>query len=71
MSEHWFIHQSRKEAKSILDHTQMSRESKRELLNLLAARVDGASLMLNGEPELFRALCDFRNEVKRLRDEIH
>ena len=70
MSEHRFIRQSRKEANNIIEDPKMSRDSKRELLRLISARADGAGLILDGNPELFRALCDFSKEIMRTRDEV-
>ena len=70
MEEHWFIRKSRQQAQAILDDDKATSEFKRQMLAMLGSRIDGASLMIEGKPELFRACRDLRNEVDRWRNEI-
>lgn len=70
MTEHWFLKQSRKEADDIVRNSKMSILIKRELLNLVAARIEGFSLNLGAQPELFRECCKCRDEMNKLRDGV-
>lgn len=70
MEEHWFIRKSRQQARDIINDRETNNQLKRQLLSALTSRIDGASLMIEGQPQLFRACRDLRNEVDRWRNEI-
>ena len=70
MNDHWFLKQCRKEAEDIARNKEMSSSVKRELLNLIAARIEGFSLNLPGEPGLFREFCKCRDEMRSMRGSI-
>ena len=70
MNDHWFLMQCRKEAEDIVCNKEMSSPVKRELLNMIAARIEGFSLNLPGEPHLFREFCSCRDEIRNIRSRI-
>lgn len=68
--EHWFIRTNRAQAQFIAQDSTADNALRRDMLHLICARIDGASLIIEGEPDLFIALCKLRNEIGAMRVEV-
>lgn len=69
-SRDWFLTSIRRQVDEVMDNVGIQSIAKAGILGYYMGQLDGAGVIVDGDPAFFRACCDLRNDIKRMRDEL-